>query len=369
MKNSDEKGWVFDSSLSSSSNNISLPEYKEKIISLVKPILLRRFPDQYSKQTPRSYKDRISIACTYCGDSAKFPHKKRGNFILTGKHQNFYKCFNCGTFKRIDKFFEDNNVSLDLNVLDYIIENQGQFSGRAQYKYDSSIIMDIPSIESFGIERDFFKKSLSLQEVKGTEAESWLKKRIQFQHENFLYNPSKEYIAILNLTPSGKILGIQTRKIRKLKWGEEKYLTYNIDKLYKGFFPNEEVPEEINAISELFGILNLNLNAPITLFEGAFDSYLFKNSIASSGIHKSLPFDLPVRYWFDYDESGREKSIQYIQDEQYVFLWGKLQKDLNIPYREKWDLNDLLIWMRNKKIKVPRFDEYFSNDPLDIIDI
>jgi hypothetical protein len=369
MESPFEEGMIFDSSLLSSSSQISLPEYKEKLISLLKPILLRRFPSEYAKQKIRPYRDRISCSCPYCGDSAKNPSKKRGNFILEGKHKNFYKCFNCGTFKRVDNFFKDYGAELDLSVVSYIVDTMGDFSSRTRAKYDSSIIMDTEEVESFGIDREEFKAKLKLIEVKGSDAESWLRRRLQFRNENFLYNPLKNYIAILNLTPSGKILGIQTRKMGKIKWGKEKYLTYNLSKLYKGFKPNEEVPDEMDSLSLLFGIFDLNFSLPVTLFEGAFDSYLYKNSIALAGAHKALPFDINVRNWFDYDETGREKSIRYIQENQFVFLWGKLQRDFDIPYREKWDLNDLLLWFKEKEIKVPRFDDYFSDDPLDIIDI
>jgi len=368
MKSSIEVGTSLDSSLSSD-NSLSLPEYKEKIINLVEPILIRRFPDQYSKQKALAYKDRISCACPYCGDSTKFPHKKRGNFILEGKHQNFYKCFNCGIFKRIDHFFKDYNAQLDLNVLDYIIDNQGNFHTRSKAKYDASIIMDMDLIESFAIERDELKKKLNLEEIKNTSAEVWLRKRLQFNNENFLYNSSKNYIAILNLTQKGGILGLQRRALGKNNNWQEKYLTYRLSKLYEVFRPGEEIPDEIDSLSQIFGIFHLNFNAPITLFEGPLDSFLFRNSIANAGANKNMPFDIGVRYWMDYDKTGLKKSIQYIGDEQHVFLWEKLQRDINFPFRKKWDLNDIIIWIRENNLKVPNFNNYFSNDPLDLIDL
>jgi hypothetical protein len=368
MKSPIEVGTGLGSSLSSN-NELTLSEYKEKIILLVEPILLRRFPDQYSKQKARTYRDRVSIACPYCGDSTKFPHKKRGNFILEGKHQNFYKCFNCDMFKRTDQFFKDYHTEIDLNVLDYIVDHQGDFSTRTRAKYDASIIMDVDLIESYALDREEVKAKLNLVEIKGSNVEPWLRRRLQFRNEFLLYNPSKNYLAILNTTQEGKILGLQKRALGKVKGWQEKYLTYKLSKLYKGFKPNEEVPDEIDSLSQIFGIFHLNFNAPITLFEGPLDSFLYKNSIASAGANKALPFDIGVRYWMDYDKTGIKKSIQYIEDEQYVFLWEKLNQDINFPYRKKWDLNDLFIWIKENNMKVPLFDQYFSNDSLDLIDL
>jgi hypothetical protein len=42
---------------------------------------------------------------------------------------------------------------------------------------------------------------------------------------------------------------------------------------------------------------------------------------------------------------------------------------MNLPYRKKWDLNDLMIWLKENNMRTPLFDNYFSNDPLDIIDL
>lgn len=368
MKSPIEVGTGLGSSLSSGSK-LSLSEYKEKIITLVEPILRRRFPDQYPKQKARTYKDRVSIACPYCGDSMKFPHKKRGNFILEGKHQNYYKCFNCDTFKRTDKFFSDFNAQLDLNVIDYIVDHQGDFTRQTRAKYDASLLLDMDRIESFALKRDELKSKLGLVEVKDQSVEKWLRRRLQFRNENFLYNPAKNYLAILNLTPDGNILGLQRRSLGKIQDWQEKYLTYRLSKLYKGFRPGVEVPDDLDSLSQIFGIFQLNYNAPITLFEGPLDSFLFKNSIASAGANKALPLDIGVRYWLDYDETGTKKSIQYIDDGKQVFLWDKFIREMGLPYRKKWDLNDVLIYMKENNIKTPIFDQFFSSDPLDIMDL
>jgi len=360
------KDLSFDSSLSSIDSTVTSTEYKEKIISLLQPILDRRFPGNTGKQRIRPYNDRISFACPYCGDSMKSNHKKRGSFILQGKFANFYKCHNCGEFKRIDRFFSDYKINLDLNVINYIAQGVEDFSTFAASKYDMSIFMDMESIDSYAIDRQEFLKRFALVEVKESSVWSWLKNRLQYDDMRFMYHPKENYIVILNLTQTGKILGVQKRLFK----GENKYLTYKLSKLYELFKKDPTlIPEEIDVISQIFNICLLNFSKPITLFEGPFDAFLFKNSVANTGANKAFPLEIPVRYWYDDDKAGRNKSLEKINNGEEVFLWNKLKYDYGLPYRKKWDLNDLLIYFKTKNTKPPYFDEYFSDDELDIIDI
>ena len=99
------------------------------------------------------------------------------------------------------------------------------------------------------------------------------------------------------------------------------------------------------------------------------DAFLFRNSIANTGVHKHFPIEIPLRYWYDDDKDGRAESIKKINEGSEVFLWTKLRMDYELPVRKKWDLNDLMIWFRDNNIKPPNFNQYFSHDTLDIIDI
>jgi len=360
------EGLDFNSGLSSidSSTLISFQDYRDKLVSLLQPILIQRFPDNIGKQKIRFYKDRIQFACPYCGDSMKSNYKKRGNFILQGKFSNFFKCHNCNEFKRIDHFFKDFKIELDLNVIDYIAKGIENFSTYTNVKYDMSIFLDMDSIEKFAIDRQEFLKYFHLMEVKDSPVWSWLKNRLQYDTTKFLYNASENYIAILNLTRSGKILGIQKRLFK----GDDKYKTRTLKKIYEDMNKNsEEVPEEIDRLSQYFNICLVDFSKPITLFEGAFDAFLFKNSVANCGANKSFPFEIPVRNWLDKDKAGIKSSLA--KEGMEIFLWERLLRDVNAPARSKWDLNDFLIWAKQNNIAVPNFENYFSNDPLDIIDL
>ena len=356
----------FDSSLSSIDDVVSDSDYRESLVSLLQPILDQRFTENLEKQRIVVHRDRISFACPYCGDSMRTDHKKRGNFILLGKHAHHFKCFNCGTFKRTDKFFEDYHINLDLSIVNYIANGIVDFSNYSNIKYDMSMFLDLESVDNYGIDRQEFLNYFNLQEVKNSSIWSYLVNRMQYDATKFMYNPRLNHLIILNLTYSGKILGLQKRVFK----GYNKYLTYTLKKIYELMKKNsEEIPDEINMLSQLFNICLIDYSKSVTLFEGPLDSFLFKNSIANAGANKNFPFDLNIRYFYDSDTNGKKKSLEKIDNEKEVFLWEKLKRDLELPDRPKWDLNDLMIYLRNNNVKTPYFENYFSKNKLDAIDI
>lgn len=360
----------FDSSLNNMiDSQLTSEEFKDRLEQLVQPILDQRFPESFQKRKVISHHDRISFACPYCGDSMKLAHAKRGNFILKGKHRNYFKCHNCGMFKRIDSFFKDFHVELKLDAVNYVMDNLGDFKTLDNSKYDMSIFMDMENLDKFAIDRQELINRFGLVEVKGTPVWSWLNNRLQYDESKFLYSPNKNYLLILNLTKTGKILGAQKRLFK----GVNRFETYKLTKLYseldKELICDDEEINYLDTISMIFNICLINFAKPVTLFEGPMDAFLFKNSIANTGANKEIPIDIPLRYFYDSDETGRKKSFQHLNTNEEVFLWEKLKYDINFPYRKKWDLNDILIYLKTNNINVPLFDNYFSSDPLDAIDI
>lgn len=362
----------FDSSLFSSFKNLdqvpSTEEYVENIISLLQPILIYTFKNNYSKQNIRKFKNRLNFCCPYCLDSASDDHKKRGNIILTGKHQNYFKCFNCSEFKRVDRFFADFSVNVDLSVVNYIKNNLENFTQTQNTNYSISILLNDSLINEYSIKRDLLKQKLNLVEVKNTKIWSWLVNRLQYDDSKFLYSEKENYLLILNLNKEGNIIGAQKRLMIESK---DKYRTYTLSFLHE-LIGNKDIkiPDEINTLSTLFNICFIDISKPITLFEGPLDTFLFHNAIGNAGAQKHFPLDLPVRYFFDSDKTGNEKAFEYIDQGKQVFLWTKFKLDNNIELgRKKLDLNDLLIWAKKNNVKLTRFDNYFSDDPLDSIDI
>jgi len=360
---------IFDSDFSNIDKSLTNEEFKDKVLSLLQPILNQKFPVDFQKTKIQSHIGRISFACPYCSDSVQNSHKKRGNFILTGKHKGYFKCHNCGEFKQITNFFKDFKVELKLDAINYLVDNLGDFHSYDNAKYDMSIFLDMEHVEKYAIDRQEFLQQFGLVEVKDTPVWSWLTNRLQYKEDKFLYNRDKNYLFILNLTQSGKILGAQKRLFK----GVNRFETYKLSKLYdimkKPLEVNDEQKEFLDTLSMIFNICLLNFNHPVTLFEGPMDAFLFKNSIANTGANKELPIELPVRYWYDSDETGKRKALQHLDQKDEVFLWDKFIREIGLPFRMKWDWNDCLNWAKDNKIKLPLMDNYFSGDPLDIIDI
>lgn len=383
----DLRGVDFSSLFSSIDKEVSLDEYIQTIKEKLQPILNKTFSNSPLKKEIHECHDRIEFACPYCGDSMKSDRKRRGNIILKKKFANFFKCHNCGEFKRVDQFFKEWDQELDLSVINYITNNINNFDSSFNKDFDLGVLVDTEKFEKFAITREFFKKVLNFQEAHDSEISYWLKKRLQFNSNFFLYDPYQKSLYILNLTQKGKIIGAQKRNFKNKQIGyRPKYITYNLSRLYEFIFDilkkknkdtskfdisrvSEKKIEEINIFSQLFNILNINISKPIILFEGPTDALMIKNSIGNSGLQKEFPLPIPLRYCFDDDDPGRKKTIQAIQQGKDVFLWEKFKRDHQLPYRKKWDMNDVFIYFHENNKKKPYIDNYFSDDPLDIIDI
>lgn len=346
---------------------ISYDEFKSNSFKIFENIVRQRFSGHPGKQKVHIHTDRITGACPYCGDSMQNDYKHRGNIILKGKFAGYFKCFNCGTFKDINSFLRDYNITPDLEFINYIASTKTDFKRTSYGTYDISVLFNTHAIDEFAIDRADIKKRYDLIEVANTPIISWLRNRLQFEDERFLYNPKFKFLIILNLTKKGKVLGFQKRNFDKRF---EKYNTYNLTKIYSEMaIIDKEIPPDIDALSQIYKITEIDFSRPITLFEGPLDAFLFTNSVANAGAAKSFPLDIPIRYWYDADKMGRSKSIEKIGQGSDVFLWEKIASSLNLPYREKWDLSDLKIWAKENNIKLPNFNNYFSSDPLDAIDI
>jgi len=360
-------GLTFDSSLSESlDKSLSLDEYKARIYEHLDPLLRERFAGQAGKQKIFPHTDRLTFSCPYCGDSMQSSYKKRGNVILQGKFAGYFKCFNCGTFKGVDDFFKDYNITLQLDFINYLSENKGDFKRSSYGNYDISILMETDTIEGYAIDREELKKRFNLVEIDKSPLLSWLRGRLQFENDRFLYNPMYNYLVILNLTPAGKILGFQRRNFDKKL---EKYNTYNLRRIYEEFKMEVEIPEQVDVLSQIYKIFEIDFNRPVYLFEGPLDSFLLKNSVANAGLSKGFPIEMPLRYWLDDDRDGRNKAISLLQEGEYVFLWDRFKREYGLPFRKKWDLNDIFIYGKENNIHFSGFDRFFSNNPMDIIDV
>ena len=365
-----------------------LDSIKEKL----QRILDKKFSgDTWVKRKIDVFHDRLNFSCPYCNDSRTNQRKKRGNLYLNGLH---FHCFNCGEHRGVKKLLEDFNeyLSLDETLAVREIQQNAKHFERRTANTQSSIVYSV--IEELAIPKKFFFTKMGVvSPYKNEECSNYLKNRkIDItKWKYFAYRPTSKELFILNLTSSDRIIGYQ---IRQLDTNSDKprYLTRNITKMYKDVFglesPDiisklllrkelgdkyieeedgiENVVANIEKISGIFNIMNVNMNQTITVVEGPIDSLAINNCVALQGAKKMNDyFDEAenVRYIFDMDKAGKQEAIKKIKKHKKVFLWELYVKKCKIKEKVK-DLNDL---QRADKLDKEVLEECFSDDELDII--
>jgi len=345
----------------------------DKIQGLVYKVLEKEFHGNSAKQIIYTSGNRLNFSCPYCGDSHD-PRKKRGNFYLDTLA---YKCYNggCGIFKDSLTFFKDfglynrlsNNDKEEIKKI--IDENRGK--RRTIYgNVDVTMFFDT-DISDVLIKRSDFMVAMGLQEIYGSKIQRYIQRRNQKMDSRFAWDPKKEKLFLFNLAPDEKILGLQVRNMESFK-GSSKYLTYKLSGIYEKLLgvKDPEVIERaktVDPISYVFGIGTLDFGSDITIFEGPMDSWMWHNSVGLCSLENKFPFDVEnIRFWYDWDKSGIEKTIDLLAKGFTVFNWGKFLEENDITKNRKWDLNDLVVHLRTTGKKIKRFDNYFTNDALDL---
>ena len=344
-----------------------------KIEGIIEDILRKEFPGQVGKHKIYKAGNRLNLSCPYCGDSTD-ARKKRGNFYLDTLH---YKCYNggCGTFKNSLSFFKDfgflNRLSNDekSEIRKIIDENQNK---RKTYFGSVDITMFFEQdISQFLIDRSFFMKKMGLKEVAGTPIEKYLQRRFQKIDSRFAWEPKRERLFLLNLTPKDQIIGLQFRNMDSQK-GSTKYLTYKLSGIWEKLLRKNDADfiegcRKIDPISSVFNIGSLDFSNTITIFEGPMDSWLWYNSVGLCSVENKFPFEIEnIRFWYDWDKAGIDKASELLTQGHTVFNWGKFLDDHDITKNRKWDLNDLVIHLRSTGKKISRLENYFTDDALEL---
>ena len=345
---------------------------EDQLTGLIDLALAKKFPNEPQKRKIYKGNKRLTFSCPFCGDSAD-PHKKRGNFYTETLS---FKCYNGGCGKFIDmlgflKHFSLNDQVTPDQISDIIeLKKARKAFVKSETGIDNFILENYLDVL---ISRDSLKSRLDLIELPYT-AQKYLRDRFQEPDDRFLWEPRKKSMFLLNLTSSGEhVMGLQIKNMYKN--ATTKYYTYRLSGIYKNLLKerNQEIIEkasELDAISCVFGFSSLDLDSMITIFEGPFDSYLYKNSVGLCSINNKFPFDVTnKRYFLDGDASGKEKAQKLLIDGECIFLWKKFLGENGLPDRKKWDLNDVVIYAKEKGIKIRNLEEYWSTSVWDLIDL
>jgi len=305
-----------------STSNIQLTEeLKDKIRYALKQVVSQVHPEP-NKKLLKDMHGRITCACPYCGDSHSDDTKKRGNIFWDTLQ---YHCYNCSYHTNLYSFLKDHEVKLATSddsfmVIDYIKQNKIQVNSESVLKHDA-----LRKVQELSIDIDTFKAKFKAKVI---EPGDWiwfqLKDRLLHNRvDDFLYSEKEHRLWILNFGADNKIIGAQTRR---MKGYGQRYLTYDLPKLYEEMgqpleLSNEELTS-LTKVSTLFGIMQLNFQRPITIFEGPLDAKFMANSLALATAGRSTDdFDeIPtVRYMFDNDVTGKKKMAEKLKKGQTCF--------------------------------------------------
>lgn len=357
-------------------------EFKDNVTNLIQCILDKTFISGPKTKIHGGY-SRLNFACPYCGDSVKDETKKRGNLFW---NTLFYHCYNdgCKEHKTLNDLFTDFGISDfkssdRLAVINYIKANSNKFSTTKHLEFElfqKLIKLSIPKTK-------FLEMTNSKPIHKDGPGYDILKERLLIHKlENFSYRYNRLFI--MNLTPDGKnVISYQIRKLNVPDNGN-KYLTFNLEKLRElatlttlDECKDEAEVDQLNKLSTIFNILNVDFTKTTTSFEGPIDSYFMRNSIGQASVNRDMTMfdEVPtVRYFFDNDKAGLEAAREQLRKGHYVFMWHKFIKDYNLEKyvieKKLKDLNDIMkICFRDKLSAYKYLENYFSNNSLDLYNV
>ena len=369
------------------SDNNTLDNIKNKI----QEILNKKFAnDSYIKRKIDVYHDRLNFSCPYCGDSRSDVRKKRGNLYLDSLR---FHCFNCGHSTGINRFLSDFNEELsneDKIAVHEIQQNAKKFEKRVSSSQSS---MSMTLLDKLAIPKDILFKQLGIiSPYKDVTASNYLKSRIINikDWKYFAYNPLTKELYILNTSPSDRVIGFQIRQLDP-KSHKQRYTSSRLTKIYSDVFNKdingiverlllkeplgqkyieeedgvENIVANLDRLSGIFNIMNVNLSQPLTIMEGPIDSLAIANSIALQSAAKHLDgfFDEVenVRYLFDNDKTGKEMSLKKMKNHKKVFLWSQYLDMIKSKTNIK-DINDL---QKQNLFNIDIIEKCFSDDEFD----
>ena len=348
--------------------DVSVRDFLSEAEGKIREILVSRFPNQTPKQDIHEKPGRLNFACPYCGDSHSDSWKKRGNLYYEGFN---YHCFNCGQhaeyedfLKHFDKEVNPNHVGFLKEQHDKAKENLGP-----RGSLDPYLFLGGDHVEKWAVNREVLIKKMGFTEARGSRIEVYLKKRLQMNMNLFAWNEKAQKLLIFNTTADGKkVLGFQIRNFKD----QPKYLTFKLNRIYEEIL-NKEVPQDetfeyANEISTVFNIMKIDINKPITGFEGPLDAFLFDNGVGLCSVKNEFPFDIPIRWFYDMDKAGKEAALKRVSEGQSVFMWKKFLKESNstINTIKKVDLTDIMVYSVRKKEPLKRFSNYFTKTKYDV---
>lgn len=373
--------------MGNSDNNII-----ENIKNKIQKILNRKFKNDISyRRKIDIYQDRFNFCCPVCGDSVSDNRKKRGNLYYNDLG---YHCYNCGYHAGINYFLKrfDEELSNDDKIIVHELQQSSKKFERKTATRQSSMIFKI--IDLIAIPKSIFLKINNLvTPYKNEYCSNYLQgRKINKKFwKYFAFNEKSKELFILNINQNDRIIGYQIRQLNKDS-KKPRYLTRSISKIYNEMFNKninyiieklldnielgkkyieeedgiENIVANIDKISGLFNIMNVDISKQLTIVEGPIDSLAIDNCIALQGATKMNGyFDnvKNVRYLFDNDKVGKTHTLSKLKEHKKVFLWDMYLKKIKAKEKIK-DVNDL---QKTGNYNMDIFEDCFSDDEFDVM--
>jgi hypothetical protein len=123
--------------------------------------------------------------------------------------------------------------------------------------------------------------------------------------------------------------------------------------------------------NNIYNYYTVDKNKEVMIVEGMIDSLFLENSVAMTGLklYDDKLNNFKQKYFLlDNDKSGKIKALKALKKEQYVFNWTNYIRDLELPKKEKWDINDVAIHLNHpNKFTFEELKKYFTNSVYDEI--
>jgi hypothetical protein len=292
-----------------------------------------------------SGKNYYNFRCNICGDSKKNKYKRRGYLLKKEGKQWHYFCHNgdCQASMSATKWMKEYFPLYYKEYIREILSNKKEYlikpavAKKIEISEKDDIKFFIPILKGNG---ELFDKAIDLCKNRLIPENIWNKWFIAIDGKY------KNRLVIPFFDNKGKIYYWQGLKLKE--WMLPKYLS--------------RIGENFNSI---YNYYNINRNEPIQIVEGVIDSLFLQNSIALTGlktqVEKIKQFK-NIYFLLDNDISGKKESLKLLEQSKYIFNWFQFEKDYNLPKREKWDINDVCIYLnKSEGFKFEEIKKYYTN--------
>jgi len=302
-------------------------------------------------------KGYYNFRCNICGDSKKSKVKRRGYLIKKKDKPWYFYCHNCQASLAATKWIKE---YFPLHYKDYIREI---LSNKEKAVVKKSVVQkinkdDIPEKDDIKFfvpiykgKDKIFETAIKFCEKRSISRSIWSKWFVAVDGKY------KNRLIISFYDDNNKIYFWQGRALKD--WMLPKYMS--------------RLGDQFNNI---YNYYNVDKKQEVIILEGCIDSEFVENSIGLTGlkIHDKRIEDFKNRYFlFDSDKDGKKKSLKLLEKGEYVFNWSKYIRNNHLPKREKWDINDLYIYLERTEDRIDKFffedfEDYFTNSIYDKVD-